>query len=201
LSATHPDPPVDAILLAAGRSARMGEPKPLLELDGESFIERGIRALRDGGCRIVVAVVDEQADWAVRLADATGALVELSDDPGAEPIDSVRRALAHIPGDAAAVLLLPVDHPAVKPATVAAVIESFRRDPAPVVRPAHRGRPGHPTLFARSLFDELRGGELPLGARSVIDAHAGEVRDLEVDDPGVVTDVNTPDDYRRLTRP
>jgi molybdenum cofactor cytidylyltransferase len=201
LSATRPDPPVDAILLAAGRSSRMGRPKPLLELDGERFIERGIRTLRDGGCRIVVAVVSEDSDGSVRLADATGALVELSDDPDAEPIDSVRRALVHIPGDAAAVLVLPVDHPAVTPATVAAVIASFRRDPAPVVRPVHRGRPGHPTLFARSLFEELRGAALAEGARSVIDAHAGEVRDLDVDDAGVVLDVNTPDDYRRLTAP
>jgi molybdenum cofactor cytidylyltransferase len=194
-------PHIDAVVLAAGRSSRMGEPKPLLELDGQSFIERAVHTLRDGGCRVVVAVVNEDADWTARLADVTGALVVLNDHPEAEQIDSLRLALPHIPDDAAGALVLPVDHPKVRTETVAALIDAFRAQPAPIVRPTHRGRPGHPTLFARTLFTEMMQGDLPHGARSVIERHERDVRDIDVDDPGVVVDVNTPDDYRDVAGP
>jgi molybdenum cofactor cytidylyltransferase len=191
--------PIDAVVLAAGRSTRMGEPKPLLELDGQTFIERAVGTLRAGGCRIVVAVVNEGADWTARLADTTGALVVLNDDERAQQIDSLRRALPHLPADGAGALVLPVDHPTVSPDTVRALIAAFRDDGALIVRPLYRSVPGHPTLFARPLFDELLHGELRDGARTVIEAHLEQIRDIEVADAGVLADVNTPEDYRAVS--
>jgi molybdenum cofactor cytidylyltransferase len=229
---------VDGIVLAAGRSTRMGEPKPLLEVEGESFLERAIRTLREGGCRYIVAVVNEQADWTQRLADVTGAAVVTNDDPDSEQVDSLRLALDAVPEDAAAIAVLPVDFPRVSAATVRAVVGAYRSGgeagpaaaaphaagetdaatnaageasrrgaggtasragggAASIVLPAHEGEAGHPVLLDRSLFDELRTAELPEGVRSLIAAHAAEVRTVPVDDPGVLADVDTPADYRR----
>lgn len=188
---------VAGIVLAAGESARMGEPKPLLDAGGRTFIESAIQALAAGGCAPVVAVVQDEAGLAAERARAAGALVVTNPQPATGQIGSLRRALDALPADAAGCLVLPVDHPLVMPGTVAALVAALLDSGAPVVVPAHGGRRGHPTLFGRALFHELRYGELPQGARTVVHAHEGAIVELAVDDPGILADIDSPADYRR----
>ncbi len=195
MSQTHAGP-VDGIVLAAGRSSRMGRPKGELPLGGSTFLDRCIGALLGGGCRSVIVVLG-----AAREADVPRENVRYSHnpDPASEPIDSIRIALEALPADSLAVAVLPVDTPAVRPETVRDLLEALRAAPgpsAPVVRPVYEGVPGHPTLFPRALFPELCRRDLPRGAESVVQAH-GRL-DVEVPDRGVVTNVNTPEDYERL---
>jgi molybdenum cofactor cytidylyltransferase len=191
---------VDGIVLAAGRSLRMARPKALLPIDGETFIERAIVVLRDGGCRGIVAVVGGDEPEVERRAEAAGAKVVVSDDPDAAQADSLRLGLAAIGEDAAGAVVLPVDHPLVQATTVLALIREFHaRGGAPAaIRPVYSGVPGHPTLFGRRIFAELAAPGLPEGARSVLAAHGDAVVDLPVEDGGVTSDIDTPDDYRRL---
>lgn len=192
---------VDGIVLAAGASKRMGSPKPLLEVDGETFLERAIRTLKLGGCRIVVAVVSGgDTSWAARIADVEGALVAINDTPGSDPIDSIRVGIDTLPQDSAGVAILPVDHPRVRPDTVAALIEVFHARGAGIVRPVHADCAGHPGLFARRLFGELRRNDLPEGAHSVIAAAGDELVEVDVDDEGVVQNVDTRADLARVRR-
>lgn len=191
-------PVFNAIVLAAGRSRRMGQPKPLLPVDGESFLQRVVRVLQEGGCRGVIVVAREGDDVVVRQAETAGAKVVCNPDPDGEPIDSLRLGLPEIEDDAVAVLVQPVDHPLVTQETVAALLDTFRRTGAPVVRPVYQGVPGHPGLFARRVLPELLEPGLPHGARSVVERHRGELVEVAVRDPGVVAGVDTPDDYRRL---
>jgi molybdenum cofactor cytidylyltransferase len=100
-------------------------------------------------------------------------------------------------GSADAILVCPVDMPLFTATTVSHLIETFRATGAPVVRPAAGGRHGHPVLFSRALFDELRHADPALGARPVVRAHAHEAVDVLVDDPGAFVDIDTPDDYAR----
>jgi molybdenum cofactor cytidylyltransferase len=189
--------PVHGILLAAGRSSRMGRSKPLLTLGGETLIERGVRVLIEGGCAGVIAVVRAGDDAAARLARAAGASVVVNGDPHAQQVDSLRLALRALPDDAAAAAVLPVDVPFVQPPTIAGLLAAFRAATALIVRPTHRGEPGHPTLFARALFAELAARGLPHGARTVVEAHATETLDIEVEDAGVTQDLDTPEDLAR----
>jgi CTP:molybdopterin cytidylyltransferase MocA len=191
---------IDGIVLAAGRSQRMGRPKALLPIDDETFVERAIVVLRDGGCRGVVAVVGRDDPEAARRAEAAGAKVVASGDPDTPQADSLRLGLAAIGEDAAAAVVLPVDHPLVQATTVLALIREFRsRGGAPAaIRPVYCGVTGHPTLFGRRIFAELAAPDLPEGARSVLAAHTDAVVDLPVEDGGVTADIDTPDDYRRL---
>jgi molybdenum cofactor cytidylyltransferase len=99
-----------------------------------------------------------------------------------------------------ALLMTPVDVPLVTAAVVARVIESWRRTGAPVVRPARGDRHGHPVLFDRAVFDELRQAPLARGAKHVVRAHAAEVIDVAVDDEGCLIDVDTPAEYDALMR-
>ena len=195
--AKQPAAAVDGIVLAAGRSTRMGASKPLLAAAGASFIERAVTALRDGGCRDVIAVVGPDGGSAGTRAAGAGARVVINTAPDSEQIDSLRLALRNLDPGARGIVVLPVDHPLVTSATVRAVIDAWSVARAPLARASYAGTPGHPTLFAEALFEELLRGDLPEGARSVVAAHDTERLDVPVDDAGVGIDVDTPEDYER----
>lgn len=193
-------PPIDGVVLAAGRSARMGSPKPLLRSGAHTFLERAVRCLREGGCRSV-AVVVSAADAAVGAhALASGAVVIENALPLSEQIDSVRLALDRLPDDTAAAIILPVDFPLVRAATVRAVADAFRRGNGTVVVPTHGDVAGHPVLLARGEFGAVLSEALPEGLRSLLDARAGLVVEVPVADEGIHTDIDTPEQYEVLRR-
>ena len=190
------------IVLAAGRSRRMGRPKAFLRADGhETFLARAVRSLIGGGCARVVVVVGAPDDAdAARTADAAralGATVAVNPDPGSEQVDSLRAGLAALPPGAEAAVVAPVDVPGISPALVRAVIHAFRAADAPVALPGLGGRHGHPVLFARRVFPELMRTDLPQGARSVVHAHADALAVVPVD--ALPADVDMPADYARWT--
>jgi molybdenum cofactor cytidylyltransferase len=184
---------VDGIVLAAGASSRMGTDKSLLEVDGTTFLERAIHVLRQGGCRYVVAVVNSD-DWATRLADVSGAAAVTNDRPDSEQIDSLQLGIANLPEDCDAVAVLPVDIPRVQAQTVQRLLSEFEKSGAQVLNPSYNGEAGHPVIFARSLFPELLRPDLPEGARSV----SANAQKIDVDDPGILLDVDTPADYQKI---
>jgi CTP:molybdopterin cytidylyltransferase MocA len=191
-------PPIEGVVLAAGRSARMGSPKPLLRAGAETFLERAARCLREGGCRSVTAVVSA-ADAAIGAhARETGALVIENPDPFSQQIDSLRLALARLPADTAAAMILPVDFPLFRPATVRAIADAFRRGGGSLVVPTHGDVAGHPVLVARAEFDAIMGEVLPEGLRSLLDARAGLLVEVPVEDEAIHTDIDTPEQYERL---
>lgn len=190
---------VAGIVLAGGRSTRMGKPKALLLIEGTTFLERAIRVLAEGGCDPVVAVLSpgEPGDGFLALARRAGARAVVNPDPEAEQIDSLRHGLHAIGPGVRGAAVLPVDHPRVRSATVAALLAAFRKSGAPVVRPVHRERPGHPVLFARELWKELEAPDLEHGARDIVHRHHAEIHEVPVDDPGIAIDVDTPEEYGR----
>ena len=192
---------VDGVVLAAGRSKRMGASKAALEFEpGVTLLERAVQVLRTGGCRYVVAVVNDADDWSARLADVAGAAVVTNDRPQSQQIDSIRLGLAHLPDDAEAAVVLPVDFPALRPETVQTMIEAFFARKPTVLLPVHGGTPGHPVIFSRAMFGELMTDLLARGAETIVDAHQADRVELEVDDPGILHDVDSPDDYQRFLR-
>jgi len=190
---------IDGVVLAAGRSTRMGRSKAQLEAEtGQTFIEHAVHRLREAGCRYVLAVVNDAEDWTQRLADVSGAAVVVNDRENSQQIDSIRLAMEQLPEDSSAMVVLPVDFPAVREDTIEKVIDEYRRAGSPIVAAAYRGEAGHPVLFSRSVYSELL-GDLPEGAQTLVREHRCRMN-VEVDDPGVVKDVDTPDDYERYRR-
>lgn len=194
---------ISGIVLAAGASTRMGQPKAALPLGqmGETVLARVVRTLLEGGVPGVVVVAGAHVD-AVRAAM-----------PGHEPrariiehtgwqrgqLSSLVSGLDAIDApllEAALVTL--VDVPLVRASTVAAVIEAWRRTRAPIVRPALGEQHGHPVIFDRSVFADLRSADLNTGAKAVFALHRDRIVNVEVDDAGAFEDIDTPEDYERL---
>lgn len=191
-------PPVDGIVLAAGRSARMGRPKPLLRVDGETFMERAVRRLAAGGCRAVSVVVRADDAPVQRLARAVGAALVLNPHPASEQIDSLRLAVESLAPDTGAVVVVPVDFPLISAATVNALITSFHTRRVPAIVPIYHDAMGHPVLLARSTFDAVVKETWPEGLRSLLDSFADRIVRLPVEDPAILTDVDTPEQYAAL---
>jgi molybdenum cofactor cytidylyltransferase len=181
----------------------MGRPKALLPCppDGRTFVAQAVRTLRAGGIA-EVAVVGRPDDAALRSELGQHAPpVPYLENPAHElgQLSSLLVGVSHAEGCGAdGVMILPVDIPSVSPATVQALREAFDRGPEPLVRAAYQGRHGHPVIVGRSLFAELQAADPAVGARAVLRRDPSRVRELDVDDPGVLRDVDVPDDYRRL---
>jgi len=194
---------VAGIVLAAGRSARMGAPKALLDFRGRPFIVRILEALEalDLKARVVVLGADESR---IRPAIAGhDCLIVENPDPDSGPIGSLRLALATLSQvRPPAVLVWPVDLPHVRVATVDRLVESYRRSPRAIVLPTFADRRGHPVIWDARFFEEIESSDAATkeGVRAVLHRHESEVQALAVDDPAVIDTVNTPEDYERLVR-
>jgi molybdenum cofactor cytidylyltransferase len=172
------------IILAAGASSRMGSPKALLTYRGETFLAR-IRRILATRCREVIVVGAPESSFAVDIVNP---------HPEHGMISSLQCALSVVPASSNAVLFTPVDLPAIQPETVASLVDDWGGEPLRI--PRFGGKRGHPVLAARTLFSEFmaeRGTP-----RDVIQRHEHEIVYLDVDDAGVITDADTPAEYRKL---
>jgi molybdenum cofactor cytidylyltransferase len=185
----------------------MGSPKALLAApDGVPFVVRIVRAFEEAGVERVIVVTGRDhvaIDHAVR-SDARAARVATcvrNPDPSRGQLSSLLTGLDAVDdAHTAAVLMTLVDVPGIEPSVVRRVIDVWQRTGAPIVRPARGDDHGHPVLFDRRLFSELRAAPLEAGAKSVVRAHEREIWNEPVDDDGCLTDVDTPEDYDALTR-
>lgn len=182
----------------------MGRPKAGLPVrpGGPTFAVALVDALRQS-CIADVTVVAGAHPAAVREALATRPDTPVVDHPGWRDgqLSSLRAGLAAVDGpDLEALVVALVDCPLVRPATIEALIEAWRRTGAPIVRPAVGDRHGHPVIFDRATFADLRTAPLDTGAKAVIAAWRPQVLDLAVDDAGVLADIDTPGDYDAALR-
>jgi len=181
----------------------MGRPKPLLPLAGhETFLSRLVRVLREGGADEVVVVLGCEAGTVRAAIEAARLPVRVVENPryADGQLSSLVAALGVVdrPG-VTGVLVTLVDVPLVSAATVRAVLDAYRRTNAPIVRPARDGRHGHPVLFDRRVFGELRQADRSVGAKAVVRAHGPQVLDVPVEDEGAFLDIDTPEEYERLS--
>lgn len=195
---TLSSPRIVAILLAAGESRRMGYPKPLLRIDTETFISRTTMLALSVASRLVIVL----GAHAVRVRPAIGLNPQITivENPNYErgQLSSLKVGLAEaIRADADAVIVHLADHPLVLPATFRALVDEYCKTRRPIVVARYNGRRGHPVLFDRTVFAELMAAPEDQGARVVVNADAARVLYVDVADPGIVLDLDTPADLER----
>lgn len=188
------------VVLAAGRSTRMGRPKALLRFRGEALLDRAVRILAEGGCADVVVVIDPEQDaLAAAAGNLQGARV-VAGRPEGMPIDSLRAALPDIPRDHN-LAVLPIDAAVAGAASVAAVIAALGRSAADIVIAAYGEEYGHPVALDASLRPRLESDELPEGIRSLYADADLRCIALETGDPATLADIDTPEDARSWLDP
>ena len=188
---------IAGVVPCAGASARMDKPKALLSIQGRTFVQAVVDVLRAGGCRPVLSIVPD-APVITEAARATGAQVLTNPHPGEGPITSMRLALAELADSVEGVIYLAVDHPCVRAETVAALLASARSTDAELVIPTYEGQRGHPSFFRKSLFGELADPTLDGGARTVVHKYLDTALLVEVPDPGILLDIDTPAEYEAM---
>lgn len=176
----------------------MGRSKPLLTWRGETFLDRLISVL-SAHCRPVIAVLGEEAaavQTSIRRAGEAQLVLNSAFREG--QLSSLQCGLRAVPEDSSGVAMTLVDLPAVRPETMAELAASFQGRRAPLVVPRYQGRRGHPVLFDRGIAAELL--SLPAGsqAKTVIHRHLERAFFVDVEDPGIVEDIDTPEAYQRL---
>jgi molybdenum cofactor cytidylyltransferase len=196
---------IPGVVLAAGKSSRMGRPKALLPIGmtGETFLDRIAATLIDGGVGDIVVVVGADAAAIRSSAHATPG-VRFVDNPDYEKgqLTSLLAGLRAIDiPRVSAVLVTLIDVPLFSASTVRALVAAHRERDAAIVRPVAGGRHGHPVIFDRSLFDELRSADLSQGAKQVLRAYSGDIVEVPVVDEGAFTDIDTPNDYEHFIGP
>ncbi len=185
---------ISAIVLAAGKSERMGRPKALLPFRGATFLENILTVIAASDVRETVVVLGRHRDeiqGALKLPNAV-----FNPDYEQGMITSMQTGIRAISGGSEGALLLLVDHPSITTPTINVLIERFAPDR--IVVPKYGGRRGHPVLFARTVLDEILDLSPALGANGVVWKDPARVVEVGVDDPGVTFDIDTPEDYSRL---
>jgi len=189
-------PTLPAIVAASGLSLRMRRSKPLLEAGGRSFLAHILGSLQEGGALPILVVVRELDSPESEEARARNGIPVLNPDPTPGPISSLQAGIRALPEEAQGALFCPADHPLFAAKTVQDLIGAFFASEAPLVAPAFNGKRGHPVIFGREIFPELLQRDLPEGARTVVGRYYERRIVVPVQDPGILVDIDTPEDYR-----
>lgn len=188
---------ISAILLAAGRSSRMGRCKQLLPVGDSTVIDRCIDTLNAGGVELIVTVVSPEGEEVAGVARRRGTRIAVNEEPEGDMASSIRAGLAALPVHVGSALIALCDYPLVLPETVRALIAAGSTATEKVVVPVHDGRKGHPLLVPRSVLAELVPGVI---LRDLLRRDPDRIYPVAVDDPGVLIDMDTPEAYAEVCR-
>ena len=190
--------PVEAILLAAGESSRMGEPKPLLPWFGKTLVEAQIESLFEGGAEKVIVVTGGWVDEVERAIPDSHFVTKIHNPQYQEgKTTSIKAGVGMVSDDCSAILLLAVDQP--RPSwVVRRIVDSHIANNAIVTSPRFEGHGGHPLAFHSNLLPELSSiSEEREGVREVMKRHEHEMNGVPFGSRVVRLDLNTPEDYEK----
>jgi len=190
---------IAAVVLSAGESSRMGRPKALLPIEGETFIGRIVASLKQTQVGKIVVVLGHNSDL---LAAAIRPLaVEILINPNYQlgQLSSLQVAVRNLLPDADCdgILVHLVDHPYIDASLVDRMIQQFYESKKDIIVPRCHGKRGHPVLFSRALFGELLDAPMDQGAKAVVNAHGNETLEIDTDEKGITVDIDTPELYRQ----
>ena len=185
------------MVLAAGQSTRMGAFKPLLPFGDTTVIEHTINYLRRGGIETIIVVLGHRAAEIETHLTNQDVIFAINPDPESAMSASIISGMAEVPHDARAVVITPVDHPAVPAEVVTRLINEWREGVRLII-PTNSGSGGHPVLIDLSFRTELLNLDPTRGLKSFFDANRSEVQRVAVASNYIARDMDTWDDYRSL---
>jgi len=191
---------IGAVVLAAGKSTRMGEPKQLLPLNGKPLLEHTLSNLRKVKLNEIVVVVGCGADPVRKRVDLRDIKVVENKDYERGIGSSLGVGVSALAEASDGVLIVLADQPFVRSETYEQLIDQYRQSDAQVVIPTYRGFRGNPVLLDRSVFPEVMALSGDIGCRAIFGEHSDGITKVAVDDIGILLDIDTKDDFHRLQR-
>lgn len=184
-----------AIVLAAGESRRMGSPKMLLPYNNVTIIEQVIRNLVDSNVDRVVVVVGASRDEIMKVTRRYDVFHCYNENYKSGMLSSVKCGFWSLPEGCHAALIMPGDQPMTGPGEINRVISTFAECDKGLVMAAHNGRRGHPLIVDMKYMDEVLSLADSEGLRVLAERHPDDVLESETDDPSVLRDIDTQEDY------
>ncbi|MDG2459531.1 MAG: nucleotidyltransferase family protein [Luminiphilus sp.] len=188
---------IGGVLLAAGAGSRLGtRPKGLIEIDGEPLINRNLRLLRDAGADELVVVTGHFWEQLVPLIKGIPHKQVHQPGPVHAQVDSLRLGVNGLSPEIEAVLVLPVDMPALTRTDLIALVGAYKhaRDGIEFVGPMVDGLPGNPVLFSRRIADRIARGEGAFGSGGWRHTRQAWLLEWQTDNTHYITDIDTPED-------
>ena len=192
---------IAAIVLAAGSSTRMGEPKQLLPLGNSTVLQQTLKNLQASKVDEIILVLGASAETIrqqLAIFSFKNLKTVLNPGFGEGMSSSLRKGLSAVDKDIAAALIVLADQPFVQPATINQIIDSYRNSEASIVIPTHKNSRGNPVLLDRSIFPEAMALKGDTGFRAIFGQHQDEIARVEVADRGILLDIDNKEDYERL---
>ncbi|NWG05676.1 MAG: nucleotidyltransferase family protein [Chloroflexi bacterium] len=190
---------ISAIILAAGKSKRMGQSKMLLPWGETTVLGQVISVLQSAGLEDVVTVTGGFREQVEELAKRFGLRTVFNPEyDSSEMLSSIQCGLRSLNAEAEAALICLGDQPQVQERSVRMVREAFEQSRSRIVVPSYRMRRGHPWLVARPLWDEILRMKFPQSPRDFLNNHAKEIAYVEIDNTSILEDLDTPEDYLRF---
>lgn len=190
---------ISAILLAAGESRRMGQPKQLLEWQGKPLLLHVLENLIRSSADEIILVLGREAKKIRKSLPEFPIKIVVNPDYQTGMASSLRQGLLAMDPGSEAFLVLLADQPGIGPEMIDRVIRGFRQaDPSRgIVRPVYRGLPGHPVLIGARYLQEALQLHGDVGARRILMNHPEDILEIEVDQDAVLMDMDTPEEYRK----
>ena len=195
---TRQNPIISAVVLAAGKSTRMGQPKQLLLWNGKPLLEHALANLRNVKLNEIVVVVGCGADAVRKQVDLHDIKVVENRDYELGMGRSLGVGVSAVAEATDAALIVLADQPFVRPETYRQLIGQYRQSDAQVIIPTYRGFRGNPVLLDRAVFSEVMALNGDVGCRAIFGKHSDGITKVAVDDIGILLDIDTHDDLNRL---
>jgi CTP:molybdopterin cytidylyltransferase MocA len=192
--------PFAAVILAAGRSSRLGRFKPLLQVEGRTLIQRAVALFRQNRIEDIIVVTGHRADDLEAALAPEAVCITRNEDYNQGMFSSVRTGVSRIPPRCEAFFILPVDFALIQPATVGQLIRAFQDHPGRICHPCVDNRRGHPPLIPAGLAGEILDHDGTGGLRRVLQRRSDLALDVAVTDRLILHDIDTPEDLAQLRR-
>jgi len=193
---------VVGLILAAGKSERMGTAKALLSFESKNFLQTIFDEALSSELSRTLVVLGHDAELIMKRLPQVRRHAVINADYEEGQLSSLQAGIRSLSGnDCDGVMVFLVDHPFVKRTLVNSLIHAFQKTDCSIVIPSCKNRRGHPMIFGSTLFTELLSAPLGEGAVAVVRKHEQEILHLEVEDESILVDIDTPAAYKRWVGP
>lgn len=186
---------ISVIILAAGESKRMGQPKMLLPWGKSTILQTVIATFQAAGLTDILVVTGGARRQVEGLIGRSVQTIFNKGYASGEMLSSLQAGLRVKMTEARAALIALGDQPQVQPRSIQHILQEYKRTNAPLIVPSYQMRRGHPWLVARGLWDEILNMRAPESPREFLNRHAGDIHYVELDTPTTLQDLDTPEDY------